>query len=402
MRQHAAPSAVSRTHVDRLLCPPKSLSISRSSCHSRKFNKFSSNKFATVCKVGTENPATTPTPKKGRLAVRVSPKSEKAIREGHPWVYSNSVTQVSQEGTAGQLAVIFDKRKRFLAVGLYDPESPLRVRVLHQGAPLAIDADFWRMKVEEAVQKRKPLFDNTTNGHRWINGEGDGFPGLVVDRYDDSLVMKVYTAAWLPHLEEVVAAVAGALAPTSIVLRLSRNCQDVAQKEFQLSDGQMLLGAPVTAPVPFLENGIIFEADVISGQKTGFFLDQRDNRKRVEEMARGARVLNAFSFSGGFSVYAARGGATHVTSLDMSQHALESADRIFQLNSKTAAIAACEHQTVKAEAFKWLSDNIVRYDVVILDPPCLAKRRTEKDSALKAYFKLTTLGVKNISAGGGC
>eukprot|EP00959_Pyramimonas_sp_CCMP1952_P063164 1320090-Pyramimonas_sp.AAC.1 len=144
-----------RTTVALAPCPARSLAFSNSSRRSRVCWDIAAKKCAVVCKVAEESPPTGPKQKKGRLAVRVSPKSEKAIREGHPWVYSNSVKQVSEDGTAGQLAVIFDHRKRFLAVGLYDPDSPLRVRVLHQGSPLTIDEDFWLMKVDEAVQRRE-------------------------------------------------------------------------------------------------------------------------------------------------------------------------------------------------------------------------------------------------------
>src|SRR5205823_3146313 len=160
---------------------------------------------------------------------------------------------------------------------------------------------------------RRGLFDAQTTGYRWIHGESDGWPGLVLDRYDSTLVLKLYTAAWLPRLEPIVALVTHRLRPERLVLRLSRNLQPIARSAFGKTDGEILWGAALQDAVIFLETGLRFGADVLRGQKTGFFLDQRENRRCAETLASGREVLNAFSFSGGFSVYAARGGAGAVT-----------------------------------------------------------------------------------------
>src|SRR5439155_6693761 len=180
---------------------------------------------------------------------------------------------------------------------------------------------------------------------------------LVLDRYDSTLVLKLYTAAWLPRLEEIVASITERLRPERLVLRLSRNIQSAALSKFQKTDGEMLYGAPPAEPVIFLETGLRFEADVLRGQKTGFFLDQRENRRHVEALARGREALNAFSFSGGFSVYAARGGASAVTDLDISSHALASVARNFSLNLSLAGVRSCRHELIQADAFEWLSQN---------------------------------------------
>ena len=231
-----------------------------------------------------------------------------------------------------RLAVIFDRLDKFLAIGLFDPESPLRVRLLRIGKPISIDHEWWIERLRHSIARRHGLFDAETNGYRWINGESDGWPGLILDRYADTLVMKLYTAAWLPRLEEVVALLRAELEAEQLVLRLSRNIQSLAHREFSRTDGQILFGPALEMPVVFLETGLRFEADVLRGQKTGFFLDQRDNRRLVESLAGGRDVLNAFSFSGGFSLYAARGGARSVLDLDISAHALASAQRNFRLN----------------------------------------------------------------------
>ena len=154
------------------------------------------------------------------------------------------------------------------------------------------------------------------------------------------------------------------------------------------------------APIIFLENGLRFEADAVRGQKTGFFLDQRENRREVETLARGRRMLNAFSFSGGFSAYAARGGAKSVTDLDISGHALESAVRNFLLNQHFSSVAACHHEMVQADAFAWLEKTSDKFGLIVLDPPSLAKRAAEREGAIRAYERLNSLGIKRLSGDG--
>jgi 23S rRNA (cytosine1962-C5)-methyltransferase len=222
----------------------------------------------------------------------------------------------------------------------------------------------------------------------------------VLDRYDTTLVLKLYTAAWLPRLEETLELLKEKISCERLILRLSRNMQAPAEKLFQRRDGQMLLGAPPEGAVIFLENGVRFEADVLRGQKTGFFLDQRENRREVETLARGRRVLNAFSFSGGFSVFAARGGAKSVTDLDISAHALESARRNFALNKNDPGVAACRHETVQADAFKWIESGAEKFDLIVLDPPSLAKRATEREGAIRAYERLNAQGIARLAADG--
>jgi len=197
-------------------------------------------------------------------------------------------------------------------MGFFDPASPLRVRILHVGKPVTLDESWWRTRLGETLERRRGVADEGTDGLRLINGESDGWPGLVVDRYDGVLVMKLYTPAWLPRLTMLRDLLAAATGPERIVLRLSRNLQAKAA-ESGFRDGQILHGPALEGVVTFLESGLRFEADVLRGQKTGFFLDQRENRRRVATLSRGAEVLNAFSFTGGFSLYAARGGAKSVT-----------------------------------------------------------------------------------------
>jgi 23S rRNA (cytosine1962-C5)-methyltransferase len=326
--------------------------------------------------------------------------AESAIRGGHPWVFSDSVLEQNRGGEIGELAVIFDKQDRFLAVGLFDPDSPLRVRLLHVGKPRTIDRAWWVGKLNEAIARRAGLFDALTNGYRCVNGESEGWPGLIIDRYDTTLVLKLYTAAWLPRLDEIVSVIREVIPHEFLVLRLSRNIQDIARDEFGRSEGQWLGPREGTDTVVFLEHGLRFEAEVRRGQKTGFFLDQRDNRALVESLASGRDVLNAFSFTGGFSVHAARGGARSVTDVDISEHALAGARRNFELNKDDGRVRMCQHETVQADAFFWLEKQRREFDLVILDPPSLAKRESERARAIQAYERLNRLGIARLRGGG--
>ena len=332
-----------------------------------------------------------------RLRLRVTAAVEQILRGGHPWLFAGSIREQNREGQMGELAVIYDRNNQFLGMGLFDPDSPLRVRMLHVGKPVALDDAWWWQRLQAALERRRGLFDEHTDGYRWVHGESDGWPGLVLDRYGAVLVLKLYTAAWLPRLQALVAMIFEALKPERLVLRLSRNIQQTVQRDFSLEDGQILRGKALTTCPVFLETGLRFEADAVRGQKTGFFLDQRENRRRVERQADGSDVLNAFSFSGGFSLYAARGGARSVTDLDISAPALEAAQRNFKLNQADAAVARCQHQTVKADAFEWLAGNTERkFDLVILDPPSLARCETERAGAIAAYGQLAASGIRAL------
>lgn len=336
-----------------------------------------------------------------RLRLRVTVAAESVVRSGHPWLFAESIREQNREGEIGELAVIYDRRDKFLGIGLYEPSSPIRVRILHVGKPQTIGREWWAERLEQALDKRRRLFDEQTTGFRWLNGESDGWPGLVLDRYGSTLALKLYTAAWLPRLSEVLELICKSLNPERIVLRFSRNIQKVAADRFKKRDGDILHGAALTGPIGFLESGHCFEADVVSGQKTGFFLDQRENRRKVAALAKGRTVLNAFSFTGGFSVYAAGGGATSVTDLDMSTHALEGANRNFLLNQSRTDFSACRHEMIKADAFEWLGENPKqKFELIVLDPPSLAKREDERARAIAAYARLAALGIRRLAPAG--
>jgi 23S rRNA (cytosine1962-C5)-methyltransferase len=335
------------------------------------------------------------------LRARLTPAAEAAVRAGSPWVFDSKVRAQNRSGELGELAAIYDRKDNLLALGLWDPLSPLRVRILHRGQPVSLDQRWWRDRLRFPISLRQQWFGLQTNGYRCLNGESDGWPGLVLDRYDKVFVLKLYTAAWLPRLAVLSDLIRHELAPERLVIRLSRNIQRIAHEQFSLEDGQLLLGPPLEQTVLFRENDLVFEADVTRGQKTGFFLDQRENRQQVEKLARACDFLNLFSFSGGFSVYSARGGARSVTDLDLSAHALASGARNFTRNMGHPAIAACTRHAIRADAFEWLrSSTVRRFDVIVLDPPSLAMREKDASRAIGAYEGLVTMAIGRLKPRG--
>ena len=334
------------------------------------------------------------------LRLRISQKAETILRGGHPWLFSDSIRDQNRPGTVGELAIIYDRKDRFLGMGLFDPEGPIRVRMLHTGKPQKVDRTWWQQHLTTTLDRRRHLFDAQTNGYRLCNGESDGWPGLVLDRYDSTLVLKIYTTVWLSRLNEIVELLAAQVPHERLILRLSRNIQE---KALPFTEGQILRGPAPVEPVVFLESGIRFEVDPVRGQKTGFYLDQRENRRIVESLSNGRRVLNAFSFSGGFSLYAARGGAVSVTDLDISPHALASSDRNFTLNLDNPAIRRCRHESVKTDVFDWLASPVASpqsFDLIILDPPSLARRESEREQAIRAYSRLVHSAIKLLAPKG--
>jgi 23S rRNA (cytosine1962-C5)-methyltransferase len=350
--------------------------------------------------------ASLPRPADARLAVRLTADALRQVRGGHPWVFEGAIRSVSREGDPGDLAVVFDDDRRFVAIGLWDPESPIRIKVLHTGRPVQIDHAWFEERVAVAVAKRVTLASSAgssiaTNAYRVIHGENDGMPGLVVDRYGHLAVLKLYSAAWIPHLAAVVPALQRHLPVASIVLRLARSLAGAPLHG--LAAGMSLVGPDVDGPVPFLEHGLHFEADVIHGQKTGHFLDQRDNRVMVGAMSRGARVLDMFSCTGGFSVHAAAGGARVVHSVDASPYAIEAARRNMALNQSRPEVAACRHETTVGEAFATLESMTGqrrRYDIVVVDPPSFAQNKDSVARAISAYERLAALATVLVERDG--
>lgn len=333
-----------------------------------------------------------------RLAVKLRPAAEKAVRQAHPWVFESGIAKVSKEGKAGDLAIIFDQKKnKFLALGLYDPHSPIRVKILVSGQSATLNEAWFEEKITAAFDKRKSLLTTDTNSYRFLYGENDGLPGFVADVYDDVLVVKLYSAIWLPFLPIIFPLLLKISKCKTLVLRLSRLLQNLPEMN-GLADGQVLHGTLENEEVIFREHGLRFSANVIHGHKTGYFLDHRHNRKKVGELSKGKKVLDIFAYAGGFSVHALAGGAREVTSLDISAQALGMAEKNVALNDLKA-----NHRTMAIDAFVGLADLAQegkKFDLIVLDPPSFAKRESERERAMESYTRLIKAALPILAKDG--
>lgn len=351
-----------------------------------------------------------PAPSDRRLAVRVTPDALRRIRARHPWVYDRSIESVNHDdGAPGDLGIVFDRNRKFAAIGLWDPNSPIRLRMIHVGDPVTIDAAWFGERIAASVARRQVLFDRHVGsgravhgpGYRAVNGENDGLPALVVDVYDHVAVIKLYSEIWYPYLRDVVGGVLSATGADTVVLRLARNLESL--ESYGLDDGDVIVGDVPDGPVLFSEGDLTFEADVQRGQKTGHFLDQRLNRLAVGKLAGGKRVLDVFASTGGFTVHAAAGGAAAVHAVDASEPTLAIARRNLDHNADVPAVAACTVTTQVADAFDamgGLARSGRRFDLVIVDPPSFAQKAATVGRARAAYAKLTKLAIGLIEDGG--
>ena len=331
------------------------------------------------------------------LAIKLTSVGERSVRGHHPWIFSESIEKVSKTGNSGDVSVIFSHTKnKVIGVGLYDPESPIRIKMLHFDSGAKLDEGFFSEKIHAAYSLRKDLLQSETNSYRLLFGENDGFPGLIADVYDHVLVVKLYSAIWFPYFEMILNLLIKVSRCDCAVLRLSRSLQQSPQHE--LTDGTILFGTLTNEVVPFLEHGVRFSANVIKGHKTGYFLDHRENRRQVGKLSKGMKVLDVFSYAGGFSVHALAGGAKEVTSLDISKQALEIAVENGKLNDYNGA-----HHIIAGDAFKELARLISekkKYNIVVIDPPSFAKSAKETVMARKKYAQLAQLGVQLTASNG--
>ncbi|MGY6649291.1 class I SAM-dependent rRNA methyltransferase [Wenyingzhuangia sp. IMCC45574] len=333
-----------------------------------------------------------------KIAIKLKSNAEVLVKKGHPWVFDNSIAKQNKEGKSGDLAIIFDtKKNKLLAIGFYDPNSPIRIKILQANKAGNINKDWFIGKIKEAYSKRAELLKTETNSYRLIYGENDGLPSLVADVYNHVLVVKLYASFWFPYLKDILPTLIEISGTKTTVLRLGRNVQK-EKNSYGLTDGQVLDGVLENEVIVFKEHGVNFSANVIKGHKTGYFLDHRANRKKVGEMAKGKTVLDVFSYAGGFSVHALKGGATSVTSLDISGPALEIAKSNANLNDFSGT-----HKTIVGDAFEelnTLAKNNTKFDIVVIDPPSFAKSALEVDRAIMSYKKLVKLGLQLVKKKG--
>lgn len=334
------------------------------------------------------------------VSIHVTAEAGRYLRSGTPWIMADQIDRVRGDGDAGDVAIVYDHQRRLCAVGLWDPDNAIRVRILHHGGSCQVDESLINARLSTALARRIDRFDDTTTGYRVVYGESDALPGLVIDRYHDLAVVKLYTAVWLRFLPAITSWLIGTLGTPTAVLRLSRGLAETVELNGP-ADGSLLAGElPPSGRVQFLEDRLVFEVDPVRGQKTGFFLDQRDNRRRLGRMAADRSVLNVFSYSGGFSLQAAAGGARRVWSVDLSPGAIADADRHFELNA--AAVGACEHRGVVGDAFDVMKSEAKSetWDIVVVDPPAFATNRRHAAKALAAYRSAANLAARLVVPGG--
>lgn len=346
-------------------------------------------------------PHDTSDPLSRRVAIRPTPAGLHAVRSGDPWLYDGSISTADPAGLpAGSVAIIFDER-RVAGVGLWDPASPIQVKVLHSGGPLNVNRQLWIDRLVAAKTRRGKLVDDPlTTAWRWVHGENDQLPGLVLDRYDETLVIKLYSDAWYPHLDDVVAAAQEVLPSATIVLRCARRVTPPVGAPI---DGDVLVGSMTDGNVTYLERGLTMTADVRRGNKTGTFLDQRDNRSLVGAASEGARVLDVFTATGGFALAAAAGGARSVHMVDISQPALEVAKANIARNRNVGHVRRCEVTAQQGDAFEVMESLAAageRFDVVIVDPPSFAQNEKSIPRALSSYRRLGRAGLRLTTDGG--
>jgi 23S rRNA (cytosine1962-C5)-methyltransferase len=336
------------------------------------------------------------------IRLQISKSHQKKIRNGYPWVFKYQILNGLLKGNPGDLGVVYDSNNRFLAVGLVDPEDEICFRVLQRGNPIAIDEKFWEERFRAALFIRESLKGLQTDGYRVLNGENDGFPGLVLDRYGGSAVLKIYSTSWIPYLKILSGIIQKELPVKRAVIRLARKITTACLKQFSIQEGDVLFGESLGSSVRFLENGLSFDADILVGQKTGFYFDQRENRETIRELALEKTILNVFSYTGGFSVYALAGGCKSVLEIDANSWALESGRKNVELNFSDSKIAANFSQK-RGDAFQELEKlkkERQEFDLAILDPPAFARKKKEKPTALKAYFRLAEMGACLVKKGG--
>jgi 23S rRNA (cytosine1962-C5)-methyltransferase len=285
----------------------------------------------------------------------------------------------------------------FVARGYYNPRTDIAIRILTRDIDEAIDEDFLRGRIRNAVKLRQVLDPSKTNAYRLINAEGDGLPGLIVDRFAEILVAQIHTAGMENLRQQLIDALIDETGTRGLLLR--NDSQSRRREGLELEEPQVVTGG-VPTQVTVSENNVLFLIDPWQGQKTGFFLDQRDKREALRKYAHAKRVLNCFCYTGSFSVYAAlTSSKTHVTSVDISASPIEIAREHFVLNG----LDPNQHQFLIADVFEYLEQarsTGEQFDVIVLDPPAFAKTQSAHARALKAYRRLNLLGMQVLRPGG--
>lgn len=335
--------------------------------------------------------------------IRLSKDLLREVKRGHAWLFSSAVEPLNAD--SGTVVAVSDRSgERFVGWGIYDPEHPIPVRICTTNEREELNDSWLAGRLKSAWNLRQGFFkgvsadstSNTTTGFRWIGGEGDGVPGLILDVYDTTAVMKLDGGA--PENFYLAKGIANWIVENTRVDRVVQRFRERGRAAEVLANSAGEAGMHVE-PVAFLENGMRFTADVLEGQKTGFFLDQRDNRDLVRRLAGGRRVLNLYSYNGGFSVAAGLGGAEHVTSVDIAEAAIEDSQKHWSLNGLDEE----KHSAIAEDCFEFLASagkEKRQWDLVICDPPSFARSERARPQALAAYAKLARMACAVTSRGG--
>ena len=324
----------------------------------------------------------------------LKPGKEESLKRFHPWVFSGAIAKVEGEPEEGEVVDVYTSKKEFIACGHFQIGS-IAVRVLTFKQE-EINRDFWKRRLEVALDLRRSLnlVDNPENNtYRLVHGEGDNLPGLIIDVYGQTAVMQAHSAGM--HVDRMEIAEALSEVMGDIVKHIYYKSETTLPFKADLGpeNGFIKGGSPENVA---LENGLKFHVDWLKGQKTGFFVDQRENRHLLERYSKGRNVLNMFCYTGGFSFYAMRGGANLVHSVDSSAKAIDLTNQNVELNFPGDP----RHEAFAEDAFKYLDRMGDQYDLIILDPPAFAKHRDALRNALRGYSKLNAKAFEKIKPGG--
>lgn len=327
-------------------------------------------------------------------SVYLKKSKEDSLKRFHPWIFSGAIAKMDEDIAEGDFVRVFTSYDEFIAVGMYQIGS-IAVRVLSFD-DITIDRAFWETHLRSALDMRKAigLLDNPqSTTYRWVHGEGDNLPGLVVDCYGDTAVMQAHNVGIHLNRKEISEAMVN-VADGRIKNIYYKSETTLPFKADVEHENEFIYGKMVDDVT--VENGLKFHVDWLRGQKTGFFVDQRENRHLLETYAKGRSVLNMFCYTGGFSVYAMRGDAKLVHSVDSSAKAIELTNRNIEMNFPGDK----RHEAFCEDAFKFLDANDNKYDLIVLDPPAFAKHRAALRNALKGYTRLNVKGLQRIKPGG--
>lgn len=339
------------------------------------------------------------------IKLTVTEKAERSIRAGHPWVYAEEVVSASDEAPDGSLVDVYSRKDRYLGTGFFNSASLIRVRLLSENANDRFDDEFFRRRIRWCIDYRRAVMGEDWSCCRVIFGEADRFPGLTVDRFEDVLVTQVLSLGFEKMKERLYDALITVFSEYGVRIRAICERNDVAIRLKEgMEEGKGFYNDPRLDPgfdgkLIITENGIKYEIDVLNGQKTGYFLDQKYNRRAAARLAPGRRVLDCFTHTGAFALNCALAGAEHVTAVDISKDAIEQTKHNAELNGLAERM-----DFVTADVFDLLTELELAkkcpYDYIILDPPAFTKSRGTVQSAIKGYKAINAKAMKLLPRGG--